>query len=351
MKKNLYLLVLLLLPILFCSQGVFSMDNRSPNISGLPILQVKDIPKPAGEPGNLVVLDWAGFKSAVTYTYDDAQPSHVAHYAELQATGVPMTFFVSSNVNWLPNSDPFWAQVVKDGNEIGNHTVSHPYSSLNGSCFGKPLDSIDAEIDECTKYIIERFGQSDVWTMAAPYGDKGYKEYAKTRLFLNRGVNSGTIAPNDDSDPFNMPCFMANGGESATVFNREIDSAESEGKWLIFLFHSIDPTSDKWYATVDIAEITQSIDHAKSLGDIWIDTFANVGAYWMGQKLLTSATPTKSGDELTWTWTLPEHFPKGKYLRVKVDGGTLKQGGKVLEWDSHGYYEIALDEGSLTLVP
>jgi hypothetical protein len=36
---------------------------------------------------------------------------------------------------------------------------------------------------------------------------------------------------------------------------------------------------------------------------------------------------------------------------VKVDGGTLKQGGTALAWDSHGYYEVALDAGSPTLSP
>lgn len=51
----------------------------------------------------------------------------------------------------------------------------------------------------------------------------------------------------------------------------------------------------------------------------------------------------------TWTWTLPDHFPPGKYLRVTVPGGTLKQGGSELVWDGHGYYEIALDAGSVTL--
>ena len=44
-------------------------------------------------------------------------------------------------------------------------------------------------------------------------------------------------------------------------------------------------------------------------------------------------------------------FPPRKYLRVKVDGGTLEQGGIALAWDSHGCYEVALDAGSLTLSP
>jgi hypothetical protein len=29
----------------------------------------------------------------------------------------------------------------------------------------------------------------------------------------------------------------------------------------------------------------------------------------------------------------------------------LKQGGAALSWDPHGYYEVALDPGSVTLSP
>ena len=320
--------------------------------SGLPVPPgAGNIPRPAGTPGNLVVLDWAGFKGAVSYTYDDAQPSHIDHYPELQATGVRMTFYFSSNVNWIPNSDAVWRQAVKDGHEIGNHTASHPYANMTGGIWGTTLETPLAEIDACTEYIMQNFGQPAVWTMAAPYGDVGWKEAAKSRVFLNRGVGGGTIGPNDNSDPFNLPSYMANDGDTAEIFNKLIDAARAEGRWLILLYHTINPTRDNWYAPVEITEITKSIEHAKAWGDVWIDTVANIGAYWMGQKLLTAATPTKSGDEQTWTWTLPEHFPKGKFLRVRVDGGTLKQGGKALEWKTDGYYEVALDEGALTLAP
>jgi len=60
---------------------------------------------------------------------------------------------------------------------------------------------------------------------------------------------------------------------------------------------------------------------------------------------------TTSGSDQTWTWTLPAHFPPGKCLRVTADGGTLKQGGTPLVWDPHGYYEVSLDAGALTLSP
>ena len=47
----------------------------------------------------------------------------------------------------------------------------------------------------------------------------------------------------------------------------------------------------------------------------------------------------------------PANFPPGKYLRVTVTGGHVSQNGQQLAWDTHGYYEISLDEGSLTVGP
>src|SRR5262245_31865091 len=68
-------------------EGVGASDLPVPPGSG-------DAPRPSGAAGNLKVLDWAGFKSAVSYTFDDAQPSQIEHYADLQATGVHLTFYV-----------------------------------------------------------------------------------------------------------------------------------------------------------------------------------------------------------------------------------------------------------------
>ena len=138
---------------------------------------------------------------------------------------------------------------------------------------------------------------------------------------------------------------------SGQISGTSCASADSAGRWLIFLIHTINPTSQNWYAPIDISVVTGSIAHAKSLGDVWIDSMVNVGAYWRAEKALSSVSPTPSGADQTWTWTLPDHFPPGKILRITVDGGTPSQNGTPLPWDPHGYYELALDAGPLTLSP
>ena len=44
-------------------------------------------------------------------------------------------------------------------------------------------------------------------------------------------------------------------------------------------------------------------------------------------------------------------FSPGKYLRVKVDGGTLRQGEDVPAWNECVFFEVSLDAGVYTLSP
>jgi peptidoglycan/xylan/chitin deacetylase (PgdA/CDA1 family) len=305
--------------------------------SGLPVPPGGGVARPAGTPGNMVVVNWAGFKSAVSYTFDDTNSSQIQHYPALQALGVRMTFYlITSKTTELNN--PVWAQAVADGHELGNHSRTH---AMTGT---------DADIDAADMDLRQKFGIT-VWTMASPYGNSSYQPLAMARYLINRGVNTGTIAPNGNTDPFNINCYVPPAGSAAAAFNAEIDAGRNAGGWKTVLVHGFNGGSDGAYQPVAIEEFTASVEHAKSLGDVWIDSVVNVGAYWRAQKLLSTLTPATAGTTTTWTWTLPPHFPPGKYLRVKVDGGVLAQAGQTLAWDEHGYYEVSLDVGSLTLTP
>ena len=321
----------------------------------LPSPPVSGVPRPSGAPGNLRVLDWAGFKGAVSWTFDDAQPSHIAHYAELNAVGVPMTFYLTTNNDAEPGFLETWQRAVKDGHELGNHSVHHCHAGLTGCTSGRPLPTLDDELDEATNYIVQHTPQKTVWTAASPFGDAGYDHPATARFFVNRGVPSGMIAPNDRTDPYNLPVHPVIAGETAARFNQVTDAARAGGKWVIFLVHTLMPADAVWYAPVAIGDVTSGMKHARSLPDVWTGTLVDVAAYWRGQKLLSEARPTATatpaGTSTTWTWTLPPHFPAGKVLRVRVNGGTLSQNGRPLPWSPHGYYELALDAGSLTLTP
>jgi hypothetical protein len=117
------------------------------------------------------------------------------------------------------------------------------------------------------------------------------------------------------------------------------------------LVHGFTGGTDGAYQPVSLKAFTDSVQHSKDYRDVWIDSVVNVAAYWLGQKAFTNAVLTQPANEMVVSWQLPAHFPAGKFLRVTVSGGTLEQNGQPLSWDAHGYYEVALDGGPLTLRP
>jgi peptidoglycan/xylan/chitin deacetylase (PgdA/CDA1 family) len=313
--------------------------RHSDDVSGLPIPAGPDnLARPSGAPKNLTILPWAGFKAAVTYTFDDANSSQIEHYDELQALGVPVTFYLTTNKPEAAN--PVWARALKDGHELGNHTQTHPQIARG------------SDIDAATAFIKRTFGV-DTWTMASPFGDPSYPPMASGRFLVNRGVARGYIGVRDGLNPFDLPAFAPPQVVSARVLNADVEWARVQGKWRIFLLHGFEGSSGGDYSPIKFADFAANVNYAKSRGDLWIGSMVEVASYWRGHRALAAATdyPTKSGATTTWTWALPPHFPPGKYLRVRVDGGTLSQNGQPLPWNPHGYYEIALDAGTLTLSP
>lgn len=303
---------------------------------GLPPVTTGVTAKPSGAPGNLKILNWAGYRGAVTYTLDDAMQSQMSHYAELQALGVPFTFFL-----WTGKTEAgsvVWEQALKDGHELGNHTHRHDAAAEL------------AGVEEAQTFIQSRFGVR-AWSLAAPYGDMSYAQWAPGKFLVNRGVWEGLVTPTGTTSPFNLPCTIPEEGASAKTMNALVDGAQAGGGWRIILVHGFKDLADGAYRPVDFTEFASTVIHAKSLGDVWVDTITNIGAYWVAQKLITPLQPARDGSDVTYSWTLPDPFPPGKCVRATVSGGTVKQGGTVIPWDSHGYYEISLDAGSVTISP
>jgi peptidoglycan/xylan/chitin deacetylase (PgdA/CDA1 family) len=320
--------------------------SEGPGTNGLPASGTAELPvpatsgvaRPAGAAGGLRVLDWAGFRAAATYTFDDANSSQIANYDALQALGVPFTFYLWTSRPGASNE--IWTRAVADGHELGNHTQSHMQGSSPG---------LDADTDAGELFIQSNFGVAS-YTMAAPYGASQYADVARTRYLINRAIGDSIISATGTTDRLALPTFIPPEGALASEFNRHIDSARTNGAWTSALVHGF--TGDGGaYLPVDLAEFVAGVQYAQSFGDVWIGTLLDVGAYWVAQKAIRDTAPEIAGDSTTWRWTLPERFPPNRKVRVTVTGGSLQQGGIPLTWDEHGYYEVELDAGSLTLTP
>ncbi|AGP36027.1 polysaccharide deacetylase family protein [Sorangium cellulosum] len=314
-----------------------SGGEAPPIDSGLPAPPGPDnVAKPSGAAGGLKVIDWAGFAGAVTYSFDDVNQTQIQNYDALKALGVPFTFYVWTGKSEANN--PVWTQALMDGHELGNHTNRHD-SNDTGS-----------DTDIATKFIKDKWGVTP-YTMAAPNGSEAYVTVAQSRFLINRGVSNALIGPNDNTNPFRLPTYIPPQNASTAQMDAEVSSARSQKKWRTFCIHGFTGGSDGAYQPIPLNAFLEHVKHVKDFGDVWIGTMEDVGAYWLGQKAVTDGDSNQSGGETTVTWQLPANFPPGKYVRVTVTGGTLKQNGAALPWNPHGFYEVALDPKSLTLSP
>jgi hypothetical protein len=315
--------------------------------SGLPPAGTSGQAKPSGSGTTVTVLDWAGFKTAISFTFDDSNSSQISNYSALQAlndkgNNVRYTFYLQTGKS--ESSNAVWGTAHKDGHELGNHTKSHSSGAST------------SDIQAAEDFIKSTWGVTS-YDVAAPNGDSSYQSTVSGmgKFITNRTAgNSGGIAMTDNpsSKQWALPCIIPATGASASSMQSSVTSGTSGGKWNVFLVHGFSGGSDGAYQPVAIGEFTNTVKWARDQGTMWVDTVENVASYWIGAYGFKKLKSTTSGTDQTWTWKTSDFnnpFPPGKYLRVKTDGGTLKQGSTVLQWDDHGYYEVSLDAGTLTL--
>lgn len=293
--------------------------------------------RPSGSATNLTVLPWAGFKGAISYSFDDANDTQINNEQQLLGLGVPFTFYLWTGKQQASNA--FYQRALDAGHELANHTESH------GS------GAADSDVTQAQDFLMSQYGVVG-FTMAAPNGTtSNYNSIAQQLFILDRGVSDSLIGPDDNTDLLNLPSYIPPTGAGTSQLNPKADAAESQGKWQTVCIHGFSGGSDGAYQPIDLGGFVDHVEYVKSKGDVWIGTMLNVGAYFIGRKAVANASPASQGDDQVWTWTLPNVFPTGRYVRVTVDGGTLSQDGAPLPWNEHGFYEVALDVGSLTLSP
>jgi hypothetical protein len=298
----------------------FECDNLSlaPSTAG--------VAKPTGAAGGLKVLDWAGFKGAASFTFDDNTPSQLPNYDALKATGGRFTWFVVGS--WLNGSalvSQFKATLT-DGQEVANHTYNHQSAGSQ------------SDLEQAQAFITQNFGVN-AHSMAAPNCSEAWASVAPSVVFQNRGPcgNVAAVSPRDNTSPFALPAYLPATGESAATMSATITA----GKWRLFVLHGFDSQGGT-YQPVPIANVTGAMSKAVTDG-YWVETMTNVGAYWQGQKLISASASTSA------TWTLPAKFPPNMCVRIVTTGGSVSQKGETIPWDDHGYYQISLDAGEVTI--
>lgn len=291
---------------------------------------------------SLTVVPWNGRPGAVSLTFDDGDASHLdIGIPELDRRGLKGTFYVITSRLRRPDE---WKKAADDGHEIASHTASH----RNGQSL-KGDDEIIAEIDGAAKAIHERFGRPS-FSFAYPYSvvAPAVKERVRKVHFLARaGYGKFYLGPSDDPDWHELPSQVTRTAIPPETYRGWVDEAARTRTWTILMLHGLGETSRGWEPITREA-YTGLLDHLKASG-VWTAPLSEVGAYWKAQKLLEGRRPEKAGAAWRWTWDLPEGFPPGVVVKVRVAKGVCSQKGARLEPDPDGLLPVRMDLRELLL--
>ncbi|HNR41363.1 MAG TPA: polysaccharide deacetylase family protein [Bacteroidales bacterium] len=264
------------IPILFFLANLFCAV-----ISGQEYLKASDLDKPD--------FQWPeGKKMALSLTFDDARLSQVDKGIPLlDRYDVKATFYVSIS-NMIQRLDG-WKQAIRNGHDIGNHSLLHPCTINYGwpqeaALENYTLQRMTKELDSASVMINNILGIRP-HSFAFPCG----------QTFVGRGVNLKSYVPlvasmfesgrlwlsEGPNDP--VFCDMAQltgmelDGKSFGQIKSLIESASIKGQWLILAGHEMDEQGRQTSLLETIEAICKyASDPANG---IWIDNVHNIAAY------------------------------------------------------------------------
>jgi peptidoglycan-N-acetylglucosamine deacetylase len=229
-----------------------------------------------------------GKKMAISLTFDDARLSQADKGIPLlDQYEVKATFYVSHG-SMLKRLNT-WQKAVRDGHEIGNHSLLHPCTgnfpwARDRALENYTLDMMRTELDSASKLIKELLGIHPV-SFAYPCG----------QTFVGRGINTRSYVPvvaelfesgrgwldEGPNDPVFCDLAQLTGmeldGKSFDQILPLIEAARSRGQWLILAGHEMDEQGRQTSLLSTIEAICKyAMDPANG---IWIDNVHSISSY------------------------------------------------------------------------
>jgi peptidoglycan/xylan/chitin deacetylase (PgdA/CDA1 family) len=219
-------------------------------------------------------------KSAIILTYDDALPSQLkVAVPQLNAAGLKATFFLTSDID--STSIPKWRALSKKGFELGNHTVFHPCAGIDDNPV--PSDHYTAyqiirEIEVMDRFLFAVDGKSKR-TFAYPcaettVGGRDYvdslRKYTLVKYARAGGDSKGMITDFKHLDPFRVPSYGLEGGETGAQLIAFVKKVQKSGGMGIVMIHGVGGD----YITISAEvhhELVQYLE--KHHNEIWMPTF------------------------------------------------------------------------------
>lgn len=195
-----------------------------------------------------------GAKAAICLTYDDGLSSHVNTVVPmLNAYNFKATFYPTMASSSLYDQINKWKAIVKDGHELGNHTVYHPCrKSVDGMDWVKEYldldhytaDQIVAEIKLANSFLLALDGNKNR-TFAYPCahskaGGESYKDSLYSRFSAARGSNEDRtlLVKRSEIDLYSVPSWAPNEHTALDLIGY-IDEVISKETLSTITFHGV----------------------------------------------------------------------------------------------------------------
>ena len=297
----------------------------------------------SGDP--ITVLPWNGRKAAVSLTFDDGDPSHwQTAVPALNRRHLKATFFLIAG---KLSDEAKWAEVAREGHEIGNHSMTHEHPA------GYDSKRVESETTGAQGTLEAKFSHSVV-TFGYPFTEitpELKASIAKTHIAARGGWGpSFYLKPTDQPDWFNIPSQLTLTATPADTYLGWIDTAEKDGAWTVFMIHGIEGTPWGW-EPIKKAVLEALLDRLQD-PQLWVAPYGSVAAYWQAEKIVEKSEPVVESGGTVYRWSVPAHFPKGVKLKARLAGepeGHPTQGGRSLPRPDPGVYTVDFDSGELTI--
>lgn len=280
-----------------------------------------------------------GKKMAISLTFDDARVTNPIEGTDLlDKYGAKATFFIlPSNVKKdLPN----WQKAVKNGHEMGNHSILHPCSgnfpwSRENALETYTMDDMRQELLEANRQIKDLLGITPK-TYAYPCG----------LTYIGRGKNTQSFVPLIDE------LFLAgrswrdeapadpNYGDLAKLTGMEMDGkdfeeilplikqAHRDSQWLILAGHETQADGNQ---TTRLATLEKIIQYAQDPANgIWLAPMGEIAEYVKAKRAegVINIPEVVEIDKATKSYTLSAQ--KGKGIGPKI--------AYMPEWKAFGWF-------------
>ena len=234
-----------------------------------------------------------GKQVAISLTFDDGRASQVEGGTELlDQYGVKGTFYVVPSA--VERKLESWKEAVKNGHEIGNHSLHHPCTGNFPWARKKALENytieqMREELIEANTQILKLLGvQCTVF--AYPCGQtfvgrgkdtKSYVPVIADLFYTGRGwLDEG---PNDPQFcDFAQLTGVESDGKDFEQILPLIEAAKKNRQWLVFAGHEM---SESGVQTTRLSMLTELLDYAQNPAHgIWIAPVGTVAKYVQEQR-------------------------------------------------------------------